>query len=110
MAGWRALPLGGTRQAREMNGRSLVLAPLRSSLSGCTRSARLQRPRPPPPTDAGFKEVDGWTSGPPAARQHRSRAVVVDLRRSGARPADGQIDVSNQTLREAEAAYRQAAP
>ncbi|MGE5202606.1 MAG: RND transporter, partial [Acidobacteriota bacterium] len=74
------------------------------ALSGCTVGPDYQRPEVETPP--AFKEADGWRL---AAPQEVSRAhwwsiyddpVLDELER--------QVDVSNQNLKAAEAAYRQA--
>jgi NodT family efflux transporter outer membrane factor (OMF) lipoprotein len=74
-------------------------------LAACTVGPDYERP--PAPTPAKFKELDGWKPAAPrvAASDEDWWAIYQD-------PAlddlEKQIDVSNQTLKASEAAYREA--
>ena len=61
------------------------------------------------PTPAAYKEADGWKQRAAARRTSRKGNWWEALQRSRAERAHGAGDVSNQTLAQAEARYRQAA-
>jgi NodT family efflux transporter outer membrane factor (OMF) lipoprotein len=76
------------------------------AMAGCTVGPDYRRPSVP--LSAGFKELDGWKVAAPAVAASATDwwsvyddALLDRLER--------QIDVSNQTLKQAEAAWRQAA-
>ncbi len=74
-------------------------------LSGCTVGPKYKRP--PAPTTATYKELDGWKPAKPAqaASGEAWWSVYHDPVLDG---LERQIDISNQNLKQAEAAYRQA--
>jgi len=80
----------------------LVLLPL---LAGCKVGPNYERPQASVPV--AYKELAGWKPGAPNDTIDRGRwwemfgdPVLNDLER--------QVDISNQNLKQAEAAYRQA--
>src|SRR6185437_9294631 len=93
-----------------MNSRRLALLAAASLLlAGCAIGPNYKRPAALPskaPTPAAFKEAEGWTQAEPADAVSRqdwwkvfNDPVLDDL--------EAQVVVSNQTLAQSEAAYRQ---
>ena len=86
--------------------RILVLVALNTALlGGCAIGPNYKRP--PVEVPAQFKEIEGWKPAEPGQVESQSAiwsvyndSVLDDLER--------QVDISNQTLKAAEAAYRQA--
>jgi NodT family efflux transporter outer membrane factor (OMF) lipoprotein len=74
-------------------------------LAACTVGPNYERP--PAPTPAKFKELDGWKPAAPsvAASDEEWWAIYQDPVLDD---LEKQIDVSNQTLKASEAAYREA--
>ncbi len=82
----------------------LVIAAL-GALGGCTVGPDYGRP--PAPAPAAFKEVDGWKPASPSAPQSGEPwwAIYNDPLLSS---LEGEVVVSNETLKADEAAFRQA--
>lgn len=86
--------------------RSLVaLAPLLLLLAGCKLGPNYRRPEAPVP--ASYKEAEGWKRAEPreAASGAAWWSIYDDPVLDG---LERQIEISNQTLKASEAAYRQA--
>ena len=83
----------------------LALLTLQGALAGCTVGPDYVRP--PAPTTAAFKELEGWKPATPreAASGSPWWSIYDDPVLDG---LEQQVAVSNQTLRAAEAAFRQA--
>ncbi|HXQ53991.1 MAG TPA: efflux transporter outer membrane subunit [Stellaceae bacterium] len=84
--------------------RSLALL-LAAVLAGCTVGPDYQRPTAPAP--AAFKELDGWKPAAPreAASGGAWWSIYDDPVLEG---LEQQVEISNQTLKASEAAFRQA--
>jgi NodT family efflux transporter outer membrane factor (OMF) lipoprotein len=75
-------------------------------MTGCTLGPDYERPGAPVPTT--YKELKGWKTAAPS--DHLDRGAWWSIYRDETLDAlESQVDVSNQTLAAAEAAYRQAA-
>jgi hypothetical protein len=88
-----------------MRGGPIITLAVSGLLAGCLVGPDYERPAAPTPVR--FKEAEGWKLGEPQDAADRGAwwaiyndPVLDELER--------QIDISNQTLRAAEAAYRQA--
>ncbi|HEY1722012.1 MAG TPA: efflux transporter outer membrane subunit [Magnetospirillaceae bacterium] len=76
------------------------------ALSACTVGPNYKKPSAPTPES--YKEIDGWKPASPvnAASGQAWWSIYQDAVLDG---LEKQIDISNQNLKQAEAAYRQAA-
>jgi len=85
--------------------RSLLLLTLSTALTGCMVGPDYHRPEAPIPTT--FKELPGWKLATPADAAPKGQWWLVfnDPTLNALEP---QIDIGNQTLKEDEAAYRNA--
>jgi NodT family efflux transporter outer membrane factor (OMF) lipoprotein len=84
----------------------ILAAALVSGMTGCTLGPDYQQPGAPVPTT--YKEIKGWKIAAPS--DHFDRGAWWSIYRDETLDAlESQVEVSNQTLAAAEAAYRQAA-
>jgi NodT family efflux transporter outer membrane factor (OMF) lipoprotein len=85
--------------------RQILVSALALALAACTVGPDYERP--PAPTSAAFKELDGWKPATPreAASDENWWSIYQD---PVLNDLESQIDVSNQTLKASEAAYREA--
>ena len=84
----------------------ILAAALVSGMTGCTLGPDYERPGAPVTTT--YKEVKGWKIAAPS--DHFDRGAWWSIYRDETLDAlESQVEISNQTLAAAEAAYRQAA-
>jgi len=84
----------------------ILVVALALLITGCALGPDYERPGAPVPTD--YKEVKGWKIAAPS--DHLDRGAWWSIYRDKTLDAlESQVEVSNQTLAAAEAAYRQAA-
>src|SRR5262249_43914167 len=84
----------------------ILVVALALLITGCALGPDYERPGAPVPTD--YKEVKGWKIAAPS--DHLDRGAWWSIYRDKTLDAlESQVEVSNQTLGAAEAAYRQAA-
>jgi len=84
----------------------ILAVALALGMTGCTLGPDYERPGAPVPTT--YKELKGWKIAAPS--DHFDRGAWWSIYRDETLDAlESQVDISNQTLAAAEAAYRQAA-
>jgi len=85
--------------------RWIASAAVLAALAGCSVGPNYKRPTAPVP--ATYKEIEGWKPSEPQAAASGTRWWTI-YRDPLLDQLEAQIDISNQTLKASEAAYRQA--
>jgi NodT family efflux transporter outer membrane factor (OMF) lipoprotein len=95
----------GSRPRERLDRRSLALLTLSTALTGCMVGPDYHRPEAPVPTT--YKELPGWKLATPADAAPKGQWWLV-FNDPTLNELEPQIDIGNQTLKEDEAAYRNA--